>query len=251
MSAPADPGPGYKRLLIYGDETGTTGPQYQGYGSIWLPWERRGDFVKVIREQRSIHNYEGGIAAALGKTDGEAFALGLIDEVFRRRWISFRCVITPSTDQEELTRLAFAALIRRRLESLPLSGKEVRLRLSKAARVASRGSVTPLAQIERLVTPALTDDVERSIAPARGLAALEVVELLTSLVVGDWEKKNTSLQRRKLSDRVAENLGWKDLAADTEPLEWKFNIWWLEDPRAAAPREKPHRSVQLRLPMID
>jgi hypothetical protein len=247
-----DPTPTYKKLIVYGDESGVTGAKYQAYGSLWMPWERRGDFMRVLREVREAHGYEGGVALSASKAEGEGFALSLIDEVFRRRWLAFRCVITPATDSDELRRLAFSALIRRRLRTIgDLDKRELRLRLTKASRARDANGETTERAVHRLIGLEVDGKMERSTRPARSGAALEIVELLTSLVASDWEKKATSPQRRHLSDRAAENLGWSDLTADTDPSEWKFNIWYLEDPRTERPVERTHRTVQLRLPLVD
>lgn len=249
--SPPDPAPSYRRFLVYGDETGTTGQQFQAYGSLWMPWERRGDFIRVIREARTAHDHHGSVLSAGTRADAEGFALALIDEVFRRRWISFRCVVTKLTADDALRRRTFSALIGKRLEALPLAGKEIRLRLTKLSRGAAEGGGSIEAALHQQIGEHVDPSVELDTRPARSGVALELVELLTGLVLGDWEKKNTSAHRRKLSDRAAENLGWGDLAGDTDPSEWKFNIWWLEDPLSAAAEPKAHRAVQLRLPMID
>lgn len=37
------PVPKHKNYLIYCDESGIDGQNYYGFGSLWMPWERRGD----------------------------------------------------------------------------------------------------------------------------------------------------------------------------------------------------------------
>ncbi len=39
------------------DESGVDGLQYYGFGSLWMKYQRRGDFVRIIRELRGKHNY--------------------------------------------------------------------------------------------------------------------------------------------------------------------------------------------------
>lgn len=38
------------------DESGTGGQRFYGFGSLWMKYQRRGDFVQIIRELREKHN---------------------------------------------------------------------------------------------------------------------------------------------------------------------------------------------------
>lgn len=255
MTTEADPGESYRRQLVYADEVGTLSPHYQAYGSLWLPWERRGDFAKLIREAGAAHHMSGQLSSLRHKPEASAFFLALIDEIFRRRWISFRSVIAPAPLDAELKEKVFSALISERVKALPRAAvgeRELRVRLTKNARTKVSGLKLEdhyfrriRADLEGASPPELT------VRAARSTEGLEIVDLLLSLVVADWEKKSIPKERRGLHERVAENLGWADLAADTLPSEWKFNIWYLEHPESLRREAKTQRAVQLRLPMID
>lgn len=52
-----DPPRGVRRWLISCDETGVHGSRFYGFGSLWMPWQRRGDFAKLIDELRARHGY--------------------------------------------------------------------------------------------------------------------------------------------------------------------------------------------------
>jgi hypothetical protein len=39
--------PGYRNYVVYTDESGMHGAKYYGFGSLWIPWERRGDFQSI------------------------------------------------------------------------------------------------------------------------------------------------------------------------------------------------------------
>ncbi|HAS8291232.1 TPA: hypothetical protein I7707_21285, partial [Vibrio vulnificus] len=41
------------------DESGVDGQKYYGFGSLWMKYQRRGDFVRIIRELRDKHKYAG------------------------------------------------------------------------------------------------------------------------------------------------------------------------------------------------
>lgn len=249
-----DPTPGYKRLLVYADEGGTTGQTYSGFGSLWMPWERRGDFQKILRTVRAKHTHHGGLAA--NNAPGELL-VDLADEVFRRRWLAFRCVITPTTDDDARRRRAVVELVARRLrptEGVPAEPSglaDVRLRLSRSARLVDGGGTKPQHAIAAALARALPPTQPLSVRAARTIDGVELVELLTGLVVSAWERRAMSKDKKRVADRVAENLGWGDLAADTVAREWKFNIWFVRDPAALEATAHTQRTVQLLLPMMD
>lgn len=248
-----DPTPGYKRLLVYADEGGVTGQTYSGFGSLWMPWERRGDFQKIVRELRAAHAHAGSFAA---NTAPGALLVDVVDAVFRRRWLAFRCLVTPTTDDDARRRSAVVELVSRRVRRDPTQPPaaapvDLRLRLSRSARLADASGTKPQAAIASAVASALPRDHALSVRAARTIDGIELVELLTGLVVSGWERRAISKDRKRVADRVAENLGWGDLAADTVASEWKFNICFVRDPTAHDSSGKTQRAVQLLLPMMD
>jgi hypothetical protein len=52
-----DPLPGVERWLISCDESGTGGDRFYGFGTLWMNWQRRGDFARLVRELRDQHGY--------------------------------------------------------------------------------------------------------------------------------------------------------------------------------------------------
>lgn len=254
-----DPAVTYRRFLVYADDLGVLGKheEYRAHGTLWLPWERRGDLLRLVRELRASTGYDGTVLAALNRTDAEAFGLALIDELFQRRWISYRCLVTKAPRESLVDVSALTVLAVRRLRTLPggLAEREVRLRLRRRKgkeegdpRVASDRLGRALE--EHLHLPV---SFTRSIRAARSAEALQLVQFLGTLIADDWEKKpgTGSVHRKRLSERAAENLGWTDLAGDTVASEWKFNIAYVDDPKLSEPPPTPQRAVQLRLPLVD
>lgn len=249
-AAEPDPTPGYKRLLVYADEAGTHGQTYSAFGSLWMPWERRGDFQKILRNARTAHAHTGGLAASGAPGD---LLVALADEVFQRRWLAFRCVITPLTEDVARRRQALVQLLARRARppSDASPPADVRLRLSRAARLPDAAKTKPQHAIGGALARELPAAQPLSVRAARTIDGVELVELLTSLVVAGWERRAFGKEKKRVADRVAENLGWGDLAADTLPSEWKFNIWFVRDPSELDTSNKTQRAVQLLLPMLD
>ena len=71
--------PGYKNYLIYCDESGLHGAVYYGFGSLWMPWERRGDFVALIRELQEKYGFREEMKWNHLSRKKEAFYKALVD----------------------------------------------------------------------------------------------------------------------------------------------------------------------------
>jgi hypothetical protein len=69
-----DPLPGVERWLISCDESGTGGDRFYGFGTLWMNWQRRGDFARLVRELRDQHGYP--YEFKWNKTSAYALALG-------------------------------------------------------------------------------------------------------------------------------------------------------------------------------
>jgi hypothetical protein len=50
--------PGYRNYLVYSDESGIHGATYYGFGTLWMPHERRGDFAGLVADLRAQHRYD-------------------------------------------------------------------------------------------------------------------------------------------------------------------------------------------------
>jgi hypothetical protein len=248
--SPPDPTAGYKKLLVYAVPlpTTTTKESYAAWGSLWLPWERRGDFMRAVQRVRDETGHHGSIASAAHGTASESFALALIDEFFRRRWLAFRALVAPVKTAFSPPGWPFARLIGQRLSTLPggLEGRELRLRVDKSPLWRAVVKEADQLVFGRLIAPA---SFQHSVRAARSSEGLELAQLLTGLIVDDWDKLSHSPHRRRLSARAAENLGWSDLAGDTFDSEWKLNIALAQAPEQLA--DGTQRTVQLRLPLVD
>ncbi len=260
MTHEPDPGPGYSRHLVYLDDLGVVGARHRALGALWLPWERRGDLLRVLREVAAATARPRDLEGALDSAAAEPFCLALIDELFSRRWLSFRCMLTPRVaDPAVSASLGAAAVLRRAHQLGAAPDLKVRLAPEQAEHRPAVDEAPPpsgRARAEGLHASL----VEAGLAPEPGLGVrvarrpadgLHLARFLATLVLDDWEGSARGARRRRISRQAAENLGWSDLAADTDPAEWKFNIAWVEDPAAALAAAKPRRAVQLRLPMFD
>jgi hypothetical protein len=114
------PIPGHRNYLIYCDESGTGGAVYYAFGSLWMPWERRGSFTGLISELRDRHRYRDEIKWTNVSRRSEKFYIALVEEFFRRNWLMFHCLIVRKgyvnkelhKDLDEARRKHFAMLIK-------------------------------------------------------------------------------------------------------------------------------------------
>ncbi len=117
------PVPGHKNYLICCDESGVHGAAYYGFGSVWMPWERRGDFSALITNLRDKNHYTEEIKWTNVSRYGEPFYRDLIDAFFQRSWLMFHAVIVRRgyTDRsfhksfDEEKRKRFTMLIQRKI----------------------------------------------------------------------------------------------------------------------------------------
>jgi hypothetical protein len=253
--------PGYKNYLIYCDESGMDGSVYYGFGSLWMPWERRGDFAHLITETRASHRYTDEIKWTHVGRSSEAFYTNLIDAFFVRNWLMFHALIIrkgysdrtfhKDFDEEKTKRLVM--LIRKkiaffcagdpskryhvRVDPLPVRYKktdEVAFKIAGAMLKKDLGN-TPL---ETLFT-----------RHSHETPGIQMVDFLLGAALAGWQNKATADHKLRVRRHLAKHLGWPDMDSDTRPSLWKFNIWYFHDPTDERPREVSTRAVNYKLPI--
>src|SRR4051794_14630782 len=91
------PSKGTIRWLIGCDESGVDGSRNYAFGTVWMPWQRRGDFAELIRRLKTEHRYTSEIKWTSVKRGSFAFYEDLVEEFFRTRWLSFHCFIAEKS----------------------------------------------------------------------------------------------------------------------------------------------------------
>lgn len=230
-----------RRVVCFAPEQPYAGSRFAACGALWMPWERRGDFARIVRGLRETHGVRGAIHA---RADQLPFVEALVDEVFRRRWLSLSVLIAPVAPapaalepvphHEALVDRVVAALLPRPLVFHLRASSEARTTIGRPglARLAAR--------LEGVATESTTVRAARATEPE------QIVELFTELVVSAWEQRPLHREKRGLQQRIANNLGWADLAAETTPGAGKIELAL----HTATP-ESTRRAVQLLLPMVD
>lgn len=87
-TAEDSPVPGHRNYLVYCDESGIDGQVYYGFGSLWLPWERRGDLTGLIKRLRDAYGCHDEIKWTKVTRRTLPFYKELVTEFFTRTWVS-------------------------------------------------------------------------------------------------------------------------------------------------------------------
>lgn len=256
--------PGYRNYLVYCDESGLHGSTHYGFGSVWMPWERRGDFVDIIRSLRERHRMRDEFKWNKVNHRFETFYLDLVEMFFRRPWLMFHCLIVERAvvdkdlhdgDYDLARRKHFAMLVGTKMRFLcrgrNASKKRYHVRVD---RLPSRYAKADEAA-ERIVNNTLKKELGHPAVAtlftrdSKTTSGIGLADVLLGAVMDDWCGTSESAAKQSVKRSIAGHLGWGDLAADTKPFEWKFNIWTFYDPTTGNPRPVATRTVVLRYPM--
>src|SRR5713101_4125975 len=93
-----EPPAGVIRWLISCDESGIGGSPYYGFGTLWMGWQRRGNFSALIRRLRAEHNYEHEIKWTKVSDANLGFYKALVEEFFKSSYLFFHCLVVCNAD---------------------------------------------------------------------------------------------------------------------------------------------------------
>ncbi|MBI2375917.1 MAG: hypothetical protein HYV07_18130 [Deltaproteobacteria bacterium] len=228
------PAPAYKHHLVFLDARGHTGTKHVVFGAFVLPWERRGDFSRRVSALAPR-------GAELSAPEARDELLDeLVDDVFQRKWLSFRALVSkPGPPIETLRASALARIVQstatKRLTEDPATTWRVRTGEEVPGLALALGPLAGSVELRR----------------ARARLGIDLAHLFASAIALGWDRRGGNPALHQVTERIARNLGWSDLAADTPAEEWKVNVAFVEDPTQAFDRRGTARSVQLRLPLLD
>lgn len=230
-----------------------------------MPWDRRGDFSRAIKNIRQAHGYVNEIKWNKVKPRYQGFFLDLVDEFFKRTWLMFHGMIVRkgwidkayhNGDYDLAFRKNFSSLLTCKIAQFARGFPEKRYRIHVDPIKSSYGKADEAARIitghsvrQRIGMDCIDSLRTRDSKDSLGI---QLSDLFIGAILSPWQR-NDIQDSAKLAVRnsVAEHLGWRDLKACTFPTgnnEWKFNIWYLENPRK---REAPARRLNLMHRMPD
>jgi hypothetical protein len=82
------------RWLVSCDESGIHKADYYGFGSLWMKWERRGNFSAAFKDLQRKHGYYYEYKwQKANYIRAQNFRVELIDYFFDRPWLAFHCIV--------------------------------------------------------------------------------------------------------------------------------------------------------------
>ncbi len=247
------------------DESGTDGAKYYGFGSLWMKWQRRGDFTREINQLRKFHNFDREIKWKKSH-DRKYFNFyeDLIDYFFKKNWLAFHCILIRKSivnkdfhegDYDLARRKHFNELITNKIGNV--------LKAHRNRECEFRVDVDPIASrykkadeefhiianhklkksygIDKAIGTVITKDSKNS-------EQIQISDFFLGAVLSAWQGKASSPQKMKIQRLISNYIGWPHLNFDTYPSARKFNIWYFYD-RSLGPREVEPRNVSLRYPL--
>lgn len=258
--------PGVKRWAVYCDESGTGASDYYGFGSLWLSWQRRGQFSRLWKAIQAGSRWSP-TEMKWNKVRASNVQLyrDLVDHFFANHWLAFHCVVVPK-DWVDLSRhdgsldvahrkhmtQFLANKIARCVRTHDGQKTEFRVyadhpfagsgydRAHEAAHVIGNNLVAQVLGALRPIDKVFPCD-------SKLYPGIQLCDVLLGAVLDGWNRASTGDAKPDLRRHVAKHLGWDDLDSDTMPSERKFNIWYMCDPRE--PRVTTTRVVTLARPL--
>ncbi len=262
---PDDPPPGVKRWLISVDESGVNGTRYYGFGSLWMAWQRRGDFAEMLRAICGEHEYFHEIKWTKVKSKTADLFSDVVEAFFRESWLSFHCIVVEkSVVRRDLHPGGFDEARRKHLTMLLRNKIEACMKAHGHTQQTFRVWSDPIHSsyakaheaVEVIANNALSKAFGGRIRPvdsvivrdSKETPSIQLCDLLLGAVVAAWEGDVFAEAKLDLQQWIAYHLGWQDLKADTRPGERKFNVWVFHDPTRQR-RRATTREVALVFPL--
>src|SRR5262245_880589 len=85
--------PGKLQWLISCDESGMNGTRYYGFGSLWMKYQRRGDFARDFQALRDKHGFTYECKWSRVTRKSLPFMKDAVEYFFMRHWLAFHCII--------------------------------------------------------------------------------------------------------------------------------------------------------------
>lgn len=244
---PTDP---ERHFVIYCDESGFHGAKLEGFGSLWMTHERRGDFTAKWTALREEYYPPSEVKWTKVKAKTLPFFEALVDWFFATPWLMFHCLVY-SRDEVDMSRHEgdkdlqrrkhFTMLLAKKIERFAAPGKVYRIRVdpihSHYAKADEAAEVILRRLIEQEAGLTGTDTIHSlRTVDSKETPGVQLCDLLLGAVMAAREGKVTSNAKSALIERIATELGWPDLGFDTYPRVRKFNIWRFWDPTSGTPR---------------
>lgn len=244
-----------RHFVIFCDESGFHGTKLEGFGSLWMTYERRGDFARHWQELHESYFPPSEVKWTKVTKATLPFFEALVDWFFATNWLMFHCMVVGrdqvdmnlhKNDRDLQRRKHFTLLLAKKIQRFASPGKVYRIRVDpmhsryakadEAAEVILRRMIEKKARLpgKQTIHSLLTVDSKET-------PGVQLSDLLLGAVMAARHGVITAASKTALVARIADHMGWPDLHSDTYPAVRKFNIWRFWDPTAGEPRPEPTR----------
>ncbi len=243
------------------DESGIDGQKFYGFGSLWMKYQRRGDFVRIIRDLRNQHNYFNEIKwNKAHKKDCANFYEDLVDTFFKHEWLAFHCIVIRKGlvdksfhdgDYDLAMQKHFTKLIQTKIATVkkahPKRLSEFRIEVDPLPFRYQKADEAFHIIANRMLKSTFGEAPIRSVITkdSKDSEHIQIADFLLGAVMSGFQKRASSPAKINVARFIASYLGWTDLSYDTKPSERKFNIWYFYDP-TKGPREIETKDVSLK-----
>lgn len=252
--------PEHKNFLVYCDESGIDGGQkYVGFGSLWMPNERRGAFTGIVNALRARHVYQDEIKWKKVKIGNVEFYLDLVRAFFKQPWLAFHAIVVRKelidlsrhVDMEQAQLKFYTRLLATKIKMSARKSPDRRyyVRVDPLPSSYARADEAQRNIIGHMLKKEVSDTVLEALVTkdSKSVAGIQISDLLLGATMAAFQRTIQTPHKHAVVREVAAHLGWPDLFADTYPGERKFNIWYFHDKRYS--REVQTRRVRLRYPL--
>jgi hypothetical protein len=232
--------------LIACNQAGVSGETHYGFGTLWMRYDRRGDFHSAfMRVAQEVGCLEGFTWDSVRRGASYSLGRGLVDHFFRTPTLSFHCLVVEkaivnldchSNDFDLARRKHFTMLLANKIKAM--------IRARRRRDQEFRVWVAPLASRYEKAEEAVEVITANIVGEFTGRKPVVIVtkrtasetpgiqlsDLLLGAVIGAWNPEALNREKRMLQAQIAGYLGWLDLRADTFNTDRKFNIWKFYDP---------------------
>lgn len=214
------------RWLISCDESGMHGGRFYGFGTMWMPYQRRGTFHEVVRGVRDRHRYRDEFKwQNIGPGSVPAY-VDLIDTFFQTHWLAFHCIVFPTNvvrrdlhkSKEEMHQKHFTLLLtdkirkcmkvhRKREQTFRVWVDPLPNRYAKANEVVEN--------VANAVLKPVFGEVRRvdgvSVMDSKETPSVQLCDVLLGAVMAAWQGKLAASDKSAVQQAICGRLGWPTL----------------------------------------
>lgn len=254
--------PEYRNYLVYCDDTGINSAFY-GWGLFWIPEEARGRLTGMVGRIRERHGYRHEIKWRNVDARSADFYMDLTSQFFQRDWMMFHALLVKRDRVDKSLhehpgegRLKhLSMMVRKKIAFFAQGCEDKRYHLRVDPLGAHSGYKKADEKLHRISDAMIEKELGWSalstvfVRDSKSLTGIQLADFFLGAVAAPWQGNATNPHRLAVSQHVYWHLGWNDHEADTEPDEWKFNIWHFHPPRSGLDRYVRSRRVQHRFPV--